>query len=160
MAAAFNLAGPIFVPNSDGPICCCGCGKYVGRSFHKCKICDGRTWAGFCFVGDGEEGMNGICHACDKGGRASKASEASLFSVASANRSPNSAASSSQADSSSLNVKRWTGNSERVNRMKRKNVSEDFSSPPAKKKARQSPASSSSKKGSVLLGSHKAPSKF
>ena len=49
----------------NGPKCCCGCGMVVRNSFHKCRVCQGRTWAAFCLVG--EEGQNGTCRACDKG---------------------------------------------------------------------------------------------
>jgi hypothetical protein len=52
----------------NGPKCCCGCGIVVRNSFHKCRVCQGRTWAAFCLVG--EEGQNGTCKACDKGRRA------------------------------------------------------------------------------------------
>ena len=49
----------------NGPKCCCGCGIVVRNSLHKCRVCQGRTWAAFCLVG--EEGQNGTCRACDKG---------------------------------------------------------------------------------------------
>ena len=152
--AAFNLAGPIAVVNSsssgsNGPICCCGCGSVVKNQAHICQMCKGRVFAGFCFVGDGEAGINGICHACAKGGGARASSV------------PKSTLESSSKDGSRASTgRRWTGNSERVNGMKRKNVSEDFSSPPAKKKSRQSTSSGSAKKGAVSKGSQKASSEL
>jgi hypothetical protein len=62
--------------------------------------------------------------------------------------------------SSLSSAKRWTGASDRVNGMKRKNMSEDFSSPPAKKKVRQSVASPSGNKTSVEGGKTNAPSEL
>ena len=114
--AAFNLAGPIVVANSsssgsNGPICCCGCGSVVKNQAHICQMCKGRVFAGFCFVGDGEAGINGICHACAKGGgaRASSVSKSTLES-------------SSKDGSRASTGRRWTGNSERVSGMKRRNA--------------------------------------
>ena len=120
----------------NGPKCCCGCGHFVGKSFHKCILCQGRVWAGICFVEESLEGVNGTCHACAKG------SAARLSSVpAPSSSSAPVSTSFSQNGSSSSDLKRWTGASGRVNGMKRKNMSEDFSSPPAQKKPRQSSSS-------------------
>ena len=62
----------------NGPKCCCGCGHFVGQSFHKCILCQGRVRGGICFVGDGEEGVNGTCKACAKRGSGRRERESRL----------------------------------------------------------------------------------
>ena len=146
------------VPNlngSKGPKCPCGVcvDKEVGNSFHKCKICRRRVWAGICFAEESLEGVNGTCHACAKGGGA-KSSSVPAPSLSSAPV----LTSFSQNGSSSSDLKRWTGASGRVNGMKRKNMSEDFPSPPAQKKPRQSSSSKTKplEKSSMIGGATKA----